>query len=486
MHLYGDKYINHMGIWFWLAGTAVIFFTVSRFFGARRLPKGAYVNKAGQRIKQVTCDARLAKFLRSAELSKNGQEIAADDPYLIQSGPYQELVISQPSHIQEFYKNDAKDHTKPQNRNFGVLFGRWAGAAVGMQYGDNWKRIRKHFDPVFSFHSVMQNKQRFDIEVQQLIEGLVENNSYEIDPTTAFKYFTFRALALHLYEDGFDDRVYWRMLELDEMHQNIVRVLSSPTLPDSGLYNWLPTSSGKTLANYLTQWKEFNRITVDHARGGNWKCPVEVIYRAVDTTKELTEKEVTSTLDEILFTNVEVSSKVLSTLFVNLAQQPALQEELRAEIKDRNTKPSEEAKYFAKQDTLLNRVVMESMRVSPAFWFSLPQCTSVDKTIGGYLIPANTPVVIDTRRLNNASYTFGADTDVFDPSRFSKIPSEKLRCGFMKFGAGAASGRCLGKNAADVLFKMMVIGILEKFSLSLPFPALGKEGSSTNIKLTKL
>lgn len=37
-----------------------------------------------------------------------GQETAAGEPYLIQSGPYRELVISQPSHIREFYELDAK------------------------------------------------------------------------------------------------------------------------------------------------------------------------------------------------------------------------------------------------------------------------------------------------------------------------------------------------------------------------------------------
>jgi hypothetical protein len=35
--------------------------------------------------------------------------MASGEPYLIQSGPYRELVISQPNHISEFYAADAKD-----------------------------------------------------------------------------------------------------------------------------------------------------------------------------------------------------------------------------------------------------------------------------------------------------------------------------------------------------------------------------------------
>ena len=70
-----------------------------------------------------------------------GQETASAEPYLIQSGPYRELVISQPDHIREFYEADAKrelsdtpcrnmtltapaEHEKPKNFNFGEPFGR--------------------------------------------------------------------------------------------------------------------------------------------------------------------------------------------------------------------------------------------------------------------------------------------------------------------------------------------------------------------------
>ena len=78
---------------------------------------------------------------------------------------------------------------------------------MGTKYGDDWRKLRKQFDPIFSFHSVVESKARFDREIQQWIEGLAPSGVSEIDPGTAFKYFMFRALAVHLYGDAFDDRV---------------------------------------------------------------------------------------------------------------------------------------------------------------------------------------------------------------------------------------------------------------------------------------
>jgi cytochrome P450 monooxygenase len=130
---------------------------------------------------------------------------------------------------------------------------------------------------------------------------------------------------------------------------------------------------------------------------------------------------------------------------------------------------------------------MEAMRLSPAFGqsislpfhcinraiesnyyvaaFSLPECTAVPKEIGGYRIPARCPVVIDAKRLNADPATWGKDGDTYRPERFRDILPSKLRYGFMRFGVGAASGRCLGKHLADTVFKLTLMAVLERYSL---------------------
>jgi len=96
------------GVWVWLFGIALSVAAVKWVRSRRGRTPGEFKDDKGNSIKQITTDVRLHKFVRSRELSEMGLHVASGEPYLIRSGPYRELVISQPSHIQEFYQGDAK------------------------------------------------------------------------------------------------------------------------------------------------------------------------------------------------------------------------------------------------------------------------------------------------------------------------------------------------------------------------------------------
>ena len=49
----------------------------------------------------------------------------------------------------------------------------------------------------------------------------------------------------------------------------------------------------------------------------------------------------------------------------------------------------------------------------------------------------------------------------------------------MRFGTGAASGRCTGKNVADVVFKLAAVGVAGSFRLEV-------SGEKGEVKLIRL
>jgi len=98
--------------------------------------------------------------------------------------------------------------------------------------------------------------------------------------------------------------------------------------------------------------------------------------------------------------------------------------------------------------------------------FSLPESTAMSKNIGGYNVPPNTAVVIDTRRLNTDAVTWGPDGNTFRPERFTNMPRRTCQYGFMRFGVGAASGKCLGKNVADIVFKMTTLAVIARYMIT--------------------
>lgn len=95
--------------------------------------------------------------------------------------------------------------------------------------------------------------------------------------------------------------------------------------------------------------------------------------------------------------------------------------------------------------------------------FSLPETTAVEKRIAGYLIPAGTIVIMDTQRLNKTSPCWGTDGDIFRPERWDTITPQQARYSFLGYGMGPR--KCLGKNVANVIIKLFLVAIVQRFEL---------------------
>ncbi|KAL5362623.1 cytochrome P450 [Aspergillus floccosus] len=423
----------------------------------------------GRKICELPGDTRVSKFAFSQQLSDHGKALAGGEPFIIRNGRTRELVLTKPEHIYDFYKSDAKLSS--------IL-----GHAVGAIAGERWLMIRRYFDPEFSFQSARHAIPQLSASINRWLDDLplqatATEKGFALELKKPCRFLPLRLAAEFVYGEVFDDELFSALLELNVLHEVILHdVIANKRLATS-LGCWLDRNAANRIQEFRCRWREFNLRIVQSAREGSQVCPAEKIYRGVEKG-DLKQEEFLHTLDEILFANVDVSSAVLNTLFEHLAANTAFQQKLRGEIgvhirsrthtldtdTDTNTNTHTE-KYFSKQDSLLNYTVMEAMRLSPAFAFSLPECTAVPKMIGGYRVPARCPVVIDAKRLNADPATWGKDSDTYRPERFRDITSSKLRYGFMRFGVGAASGRCLGKHLADTVFKLTLMAVLERYSL---------------------
>lgn len=59
-----ERQTHHLGIWIWLAsGAVLVTILLRRFRGGNRLKEG-FLNEKGERIKEITTDVRLSKFIR--------------------------------------------------------------------------------------------------------------------------------------------------------------------------------------------------------------------------------------------------------------------------------------------------------------------------------------------------------------------------------------------------------------------------------------
>ncbi|KAI5918393.1 cytochrome P450 [Camillea tinctor] len=456
-------------IWQWqlpLFGVITLFILcvwVVRSFLSRtrnRIHSGLISSNDGKRIPVIEVDVRSIKLERSHELSQLIRDRAGTLPCLVNSGLSQYLVISQPHHIHDFYAQDYDRPTQPQNAQLGNPFGVLVPDAKGTQISQDWNKIRIYFDPPMSFSAISQRIPRFTREIKTWLRTL---DIGLVNARLTFQFVMFRLLTLHLYEDAYDDRMYWRVLELYYLHEKAAR--ASGTTNGIKLLSCLPLAPKPIARQFHNSWRDFNRTVIENARGGKWNCPVEAIYQGVNPQHEMTEDDFLSTLGEILFTNVDICSQVFSTVFTNLASNRAVQNALRLEVQHSQNVAD---KYIHRTDTLLHRVLQESIRVSPELSFSKPAVLQEAKTIGGYHVPPQTAVVIDARRVNSNTATWGSDCDEWDPDRFLRVNPKDLRSGFMRYDMGAAS---------DVIFKLTIMAILEEISLE-PVGYVEKSGNN--------
>ncbi|KAJ5185543.1 hypothetical protein N7491_006590 [Penicillium cf. griseofulvum] len=459
----------------------ILFVLLVLKFRARHRPN-RITNQHGRRISELPGDAQVSKFAFSQQLSDQGKALAGGEPFIIRNGRARELVLTKPEHIYDFYKGDSKHHSKPPYLNMGAYFSGILGHAVGAIAGERWSMIRRYFDREFSFQFARRAIPQLTASINRWLndlplEGTGTDRRFILEIKKASRFLPLRLAAEFVYGEVIDDELFSALLELNYLHEVILHDVIANKRLATRLGCWFDHKAAKRMDEFRSRWRDFNLRIIQSAREASQICPSERIYRGVEKG-DLKLEEFLHTLDEILFANVDVSSAVLNTLLEHLAANTDFQQKLRGEIVAHghscshalNTDTDTDANtrtgiYLSKQDTLLNYAVMEAMRLSPAFAFSLPECTAVPKEIGGYRVPARCPVVIDAKRLNTDPATWGKDGDTYRPERFRDIPPCKSRYYFMRFGIGAASGRCLGKHLADMLFKLTLMAVFERYSL---------------------
>lgn len=87
-------------------------------------------------------------------------------------------------------------------------------------------------------------------------------------------------------------------------------------------------------------------------------------------------------MDELLFTNIDVTSTVTASLLINISENQPFQAALRKEIATMQSQEVYNIKdYIAKKDALLHYAVMESIRMCPASCKYRYPCIFIGKTM---------------------------------------------------------------------------------------------------------
>ncbi|MCJ1381495.1 hypothetical protein MMC17_004606 [Xylographa soralifera] len=458
---------------------------LSIFFYYKRAEKTSseFRNEEGRMMEEVRTNSRFRRFAHGSELSEEGYEKAHGDPYIVWNGRKREIVLSSPAHTRDFYQGDAKDHVKPRALNMGHYFDRILGSSAGVQNGEQWNTTRRHFDPSFSHASAMDFRTIFSEEVKKWLENLSNAQAaslssfgeFDIDAVEACKVLPFKLVAYACYGNALlADSVLQELLALNTVHEQLMGQAIFGKVTESTVYGMLPTQHKRRMDQFQKDWAAFNMKMIQKAQETGETCPIARIYANVHPNGTMTKQEFFQTIDEILFTNVDVTSTVLAFLLINLAATAPIQDQLRTEIQSWRSSESFEG-YLAKSGTLLEHTCIESTRLCPATWFSLPEYSPNPKRIAGFLIPPSTPIIIDWKRLNTQSPIWNPEPIpgqkepitglTFNPNRFDSLSPSQYRYSFLRYGIGPR--KCIGKNFAALIMKTMLVEVLSSYRLEI-------------------
>lgn len=301
-------------------------------------------------------------------------------------------VITEPKDVQALYTN-ASDHAKASAANTGWLLSQIMGQGAGLINGQRWINLRKELDRHFS-HKVSltmvgtlnENAKAYvQNMVQYSIADRLEKNGKErfvVNAAQALTRYPYYEIANMFYSD-LNQQEMDRLWDLGQLFTKAFARVIDGGINRSRLTKWLNTDDWKLTKSYIDQWEEFNASAFKRRIDAGINDQVVELFQAAEAGK-VDREEVLQTLAESLFANLDVTTHVMTSCIILLADNAAVTEDLRREFSEH---AADIDAYLGKKDTLLHYCLLESLRLQPVLSYSFPEKPPREKILGGYRIP---------------------------------------------------------------------------------------------------
>ncbi|KAF2259667.1 putative cytochrome P450 monooxygenase [Lojkania enalia] len=405
-----------------------------------------------------------AKFLYGASNSEKwGKKLGSI--YRIWSGFTPEIVLTKPEDIKNVFK-DSNKHSKATANDSGYLMHQLLGSCLGLIGGSPWEAVRETFKGPFLPTQATTFAPLIQSEVKKFFDALMHDRKLEsgvIDPAKDLSMLPFLIIAKIIYGE-LEEAQHKELKELIKIREALFRQVMSGGLSRFYWSKYLPTKTNASLIEFKYRWKTFNDKVISKLLDMGKYTPIVQMSRFIESGK-VTGEQFYQTLDEILFANLDVTTGGTSWVLTLLATYEEYQSKVRTELyRKEDSNMLEE--YITKSFTLLDACILESARLKPAAAFTVPQSAPTIRIVDGFIIPANTNVIVDTYALNIRNEFWGEDSRTYRPERFLEKAASEYRYHYWRFGFGPR--QCLGKYIADLIIRATISYIIINYDLECP------------------
>ncbi|XP_073836139.1 probable cytochrome P450 12c1, mitochondrial [Musca autumnalis] len=190
---------------------------------------------------------------------------------------------------------------------------------------------------------------------------------------------------------------------------------------------------------------------------------------------KLDRKMAIITAIDLLMGGVEITSTVLSAIFICLAKAPEKQEKLRQEILTNIGNANDFTIENMANLPYLRACIKEALRIYPVVFGNI-RISAKDLSLSGYQIPKGTNVFMASNMLLHEEKYFSNPLE-FIPERWLRSVEPGMETVsarninpfiFLPFGFGPRS--CLGKRIVDMELEITVANIVRNFTMEYHYP----------------
>jgi enediyne biosynthesis protein E7 len=189
--------------------------------------------------------------------------------------------------------------------------------------------------------------------------------------------------------------------------------------------------------------------------------------RDAESGEPMGDRQLRDEVLTILFGGYEATADSLAWTWHLLARHPRADARMRDEVDAVMAGDAPTVEELGRMD-YTRRLIMESMRLYPPFWWNL-RAARDDDQVGGTRIPAGATVLLVTYATHRHP-EFWDDPDRFDPDRFlPEAVAGRHRHAYVPFGTGQRA--CVGRHLAMLETPLALAMLARRFR---PVPVAGR------------
>ncbi|MGB1016856.1 MAG: cytochrome P450, partial [Nannocystaceae bacterium] len=376
------------------------------------------------------------------------------DMYMIQTGKDQTFVTKSPEHLRTILRTRATAFGKPQ-----IGLEKFLGQGLLNSNGDLWRRHRRMIQP--AFHTAMLHSYA-DMMVEKSLEmGSAWTSGMQVNLATEFMRTTLRIVCASLFDHKIrddDDDVGAAMMGFQDAFGGLNFIPA-----------WLPTRKNRRSKQGLAAMDKIIFGLIDQrkkelAEDPKRKDSPDLLTQLlqIDDSDGLSSQALRDELITLFTAGHETTSNALSWAFTLLAQHPAVEAKLHAELADvlEGRPPT-----FDDLPRLpyTRNVIAEAMRLYPPAYVIAREALE-DVEVGEYTIKKGSICTGWIYMLHRDPTVF-PEPEAFRPERFDD-DDPKFRDAYLPFGAGARM--CIGATFAKMEMALILATTAQKFAFRLP------------------